>query len=155
MSTMKLHRPRYRIAAQLRRGPGLSVAHAVRRAEAAVAELREALLAEVDTQIALAEAAIGDGLAGDRTTAERIYDSADRLAGVAGACGFPAVAEAALGACDLIDWMREVRWEPKALAVHVAALRVLRGGASGLAAAQVLEGLTRVRAHLFEPGAGA
>ena len=153
MSVVRVYKPKYRLARQLRTDPNITTATAIRQAEAAVASLRERLLTEVDDQIARAEAALIDVLGtADREATERIYDCGDRLSGVAGACGLGALGDAALGACDLIDWMRQnEHWEPNALAVHVAALRLLRGGPDEAAAKDVLDGLARVRTFIFEP----
>ena len=152
MSVVKTHRVKYRLADKLRRGPGIGVAAALARAEAAVAGMRDQLLAEVDTHIAAAEVALA-GCRPGAADAEmlRLSDCGERLIGIAGACGMGPLADASLGLCDLIDWMQQAsRFEAEALAVHVAALRLLRSNESTEAAAQVLGGLARVRARYLD-----
>lgn len=157
MTTVSFRKAKYRLATQLRTGPGLTRSVALQRAEAAVAGMRDQLLAELDAEIAAAEAALADALSQSGGPAlDLIYDCGDRLAGIAGACGREGVADAALGACDLIDWMRsEQKWSSKALTVHVSAFRVLKDDETGQAAPAVLEGLAKVRAHTFGPGEGS
>ncbi|PZQ64323.1 MAG: hypothetical protein DI570_05815 [Phenylobacterium zucineum] len=151
MTSVSFRKAKYRLASQLRTGPGLSRSTALQRAEAAVAGMREQLLAELDAKIAAAEAALADALRQKGGPAlDVIYDCGDGLAGIAGACGQDAVADAALGACDLIDWMRsEQRWSANALTVHVSAFRVLKDDQTGAAAPAVLDGLAKVRARVF------
>jgi len=155
MNVVKTRRVTYPLAQKLRRGPGIGVVAALARAEAAVAGIQDRLVAEVDTHIAAAEAAFGEGPsdAGDDAVL-RLADSGERLVGIAGACGLAPVAEAALGLCDLIDWMQQYsRFEGQALGVHVAALRLLRVSKNTDAATHVLNGLARVRARFVDgPG---
>ena len=96
MTSVSFRNVKYTLAKKVRTGPGLARSTALQRAEAAVAGMRDELLAELEIQIAAAEAAFaaalpqrgGPGLA-------TIYECGDRLAGIAGACGCESVADAA------------------------------------------------------------
>ncbi len=149
MSVVKTHRVNYRLARQLREGRGIGTSVAIARAEAAVASISDRLLQEVDDNIATAEAALSNCTGDPHGPAvAEIYECSDRIVGVAAACGLEAVASAALGVCDLIDWMQQAsRFESVVLGVHVSALRLLRNDTASEAAEDVLAGLSRVRAR--------
>lgn len=153
MSVVKVHKPRHKLATKLRLGKLMDVPAAVKRAEAAVAEIADKLLVAVDADIEAAEAALGVYMqAPGPAPMKVIYDCGDRLAGIAAACGMRPLADAALGTCELLDGMTTTgRSDPRAVAVHVAALRLLRqGGDEG--AASVLSGLARVRERFADTG---
>jgi hypothetical protein len=151
MSVVKVHKPRHTLAKKLRTGTLMDVPLAVRRAEAAIAAISDKLLAAVDADLDLAEAALADYLRNPTPDAmQRIYDCGDRLAGICAACGLRPLADAALGACELLDLMATSgRSDARAVAVHVSALRLLRQGDEG--SANVLAGLARVRQRFVDP----
>lgn len=154
MSVVKVYKARHTLPRKLRLNATMDVPSAVRRAEAAVAEIAPRLLAAVDADIDAAESALADYLQGSAPEAlKRIYDCGDRLAGIAAACNLRPLADAALGTCELLDGMDVTgRADPRAVAVHVSALRLLRtDGDEG--AESVLSGLARVRVRYAEPGA--
>lgn len=152
MSVVKVHKPRHTLPKKLRTGPMMDVPSAVKRAEAAVAQIADKLLDAVDADIETAEAALADYL---RTPGpapmQAIYDCGDRLAGIAAACGLRPLADAALGTCELLDGMTATgRSDPRAVAVHVSALRLLRQQGDAGADA-VLAGLAKVRERFADP----
>ncbi|WP_300572550.1 hypothetical protein [Phenylobacterium sp.] len=60
------------------------------------------------------------------------------------------LSDAALGLCDLLDWMQDgEHWDAAAVHVHVGALRVLRRESSEAACDNVLAGLRKVRRNQF------
>jgi hypothetical protein len=143
--TVKYHRPRYAMAQKLRRGPGVAVPEAVRRAEANVEAMREELLAELGAGIDALETLLrppgqGPGLI------QAAYDQTQLLIAVAGACGLDGAASAAHGLCELLDRMSRGRFEAEPIAVHVRALRLLGqpGAVSEEEGAQILQGLEKV-----------
>lgn len=152
MSVVKTHRVTYPLAQKVRRGPRIGVAMAITRAEAAVAGMRDRLLSQVDEQIAAAELALQEHSSnGSDAALAQLADCGEQLIGISGACGLPALADAALGLCDLLDWMQQSsRFQAQALAVHVAALRLLRAKEDAGAARHVLDGLARVRARVVD-----
>lgn len=147
MSVVIKRKVKYRLAEQLREGEMLPVSIAIRRAEAMVEEMQVELQAAVDTEIAAAERLVAEIVTGEVSA---LYECAERLFGISGACHMKSVSEAALGLCDLLDWMQaEGKWDPAATAVHVGALRVLRRETSEAACETVLAGLRKVRRKHF------
>lgn len=147
MSLVKVHKPRHALAKKLRSGTLMDIPSAVRRAEAAVAAISDKLLEAVDADIDRAEAALAEYLAapGSAEPLQRIYDCGDRLAGIGAAVGLGPLADAALGTCELLDVMStSSRSDPRAVAVHVSALRLLRQP-DDEGSESVLSGLARVR----------
>jgi hypothetical protein len=146
VSRAKKHKVKYPLAAKLTSGPQTPVALAVERAETLVETLQEDLQGAVDSEIANVQSEA------DRAGPGRLkdlYESADRLMALAGACKLRGVSEAALGLCDLLEQLRASgRWDAAGVAVHVESLRLLRHEASPQAAAVVLNGLSKVRAKL-------
>lgn len=147
MTTVIKRKVKYRLAEQLREGEMLPVSIAIRRAEAMVEEMQVELQAAVDAEIEAAERLVSEIVSGEVTA---LYECAERLFGISGACRMEAVADAALGLCDLLDWFQtEGKWDHAATAVHVGALRVLRREKSEAACEMVLAGLRKVRRKHF------
>lgn len=137
----------YRLAEQLRRGDLVQVSVAVRRAEAMVEEMQDELMIAVDAEIDAAEKLVGTIRPG---AVSPLYECAERLFGIAGACHMKVLSDAALGLCDLLDWMQDGdRWDAASVHVHVGALRVLRREKSEVACDSVLAGLRKVRRKHF------
>ena len=153
MSVVKVYKARHTLATKLRTGPMTGVPAAVQRAEAAIAAIVDKLLAAVDADIDAAELALAEYMQDQAPAAmQRIYDCGDRLAGIGAACGLRPLADAALGTCELLDGMVVTgRSDPRAIAVHVAALRLLRQ-AGDQDTGNVLTGLARVRDRFADPG---
>lgn len=153
MSVVKVHKPRYTLATKLRTGKMTDVPSAVKRAEAAIAAIADKLLEAVDADLDAAELALAEYMQQPGPEAmQRIYDCGDRLAGICAACGLRPLADAALGTCELLDGMATTgRNDPRAVAVHVAALRLLRQS-EDQDAESVLSGLARVRQRFADPG---
>lgn len=154
MSVVIKRKVNYRLAEQLRRGDLVQVSVAIRRAEAMVEDMQGELLAALDAEIDAAEALVGTVKRGEVAA---LYECAERLFGIAGACHMQVVSDAALGLCDLLDWMQDgSNWDVASIHVHVGSLRVLRREKSEAACDNVLAGLRKVRRKHFpvaEPSA--
>jgi hypothetical protein len=136
---------------QIKAPGGIGVSMAIMRANKAVEGMRERLLETVDGHIADAEAAV-TAIDGTQENLQALYDAADQLVAIAGACELPAVVEAALGLCDLVDWLQQRgQIEQRALEVHVAAFRLLRHATQPAARDPVLAGLKKVRERYLGP----
>lgn len=144
--SVKYHRPKYEMAVQLRRGAGIAIPEAVSRAEANLEAMREDLARDLSAKVETLEPLLARLVASDRD-ARVIYDIAEGLIAVAGACGFSDAARAAHSLCELLDRM-EVRggYEREPLMVHVRALRLLiqPDPLPGEASEQILVGLDKV-----------
>lgn len=136
---------------QIKAPGGIGVSMAIMRANKAVEGMRERLLETVDGHIAEVEAAMA-AMDGTPEGLQRMYDAADQLVAIAGACDLPGVVDAALGLCDLVDWLQQQgKVEKRALEVHVAAFRLLRASNEPAASEPVLEGLKKVRERYMGP----
>jgi hypothetical protein len=138
------------ITKQIKAPGGIGVSMAIMRANKAVEGMRGRLLENVDENIAEVEAAAAVVKTPDDL--QRLYDAADQLVAIAGACDLPGVVEAALGLCDLVDWLQQQgKVEKRSLEVHVAAFRLLRATNEPAASGPVLDGLKKVRARYLGP----
>ena len=139
------------ISKQIRAPGGIGVSMAIMRANKAVEGMRDKLLETVDSHIAEAEAAMA-GIDGTPESLTRLYDAADQIVAIAGACNLDGVVEAALGLCDLVDWLQQQgKVENRGLQVHVAAFKLLRASAEPTANDPVLAGLKKVRERYLAP----
>jgi len=147
VSEVKVHRPRYRLADKLRRGDQITAGRALAQARSRVESLRAATLEAVDHELALLETAAVSHDPEART--EGILAAADRIAGLVGALEkMQDMAGVAFGLCTLVEKMSQsAQWDGNAVEVHVAALRILRGGVGQMEAQVLLAGLQKVRAH--------
>jgi hypothetical protein len=136
---------------QIKTPGGIGVSAAIMRANKAVEGMRDKLLETVDSHIAEAEAAMA-GIDGTPESLARLYEAADQIVAIAGACNLDGVVEAALGLCDLVDWLQqEGKVENRGLEVHVAAFKLLRASAEPAANDPVLAGLKKVRERYLAP----
>lgn len=136
---------------QIKAPGGIGVSMAIMRANKAVEGMRDHLIETADGHIAEAEAAVA-AIDGTRESMQRLYDAADQLVAIAGACDLPGVVEAALGLCDLADWLiQRDQVEKAALEVHVSAFRLLRHSTSPAEQEPVLAGLRKVRERFLGP----
>lgn len=146
MSKVKVIHRENRLGAMLRQPGGITVGHAIRKAEENLEGIREASLRAVDGQIGQIEAAVRK--AGARPSAfdrEEIYRLAGEIHGVAGVFGLEQLGEAAFSLCELVDHLGEAdRWSAQAIAVHLSALRLFRHPEANLDGKAVLAGLQRV-----------
>lgn len=144
--SVKYHRPRYELAAQVRKGTGLAVPEAVSRAEANVEAMREDLARDLAAKVETLEPLLEPVVVGSQDP-RAVYDLAEGLIAVAGACGFSDAARAAHSLCELLDRMatREA-YDTEPLMVHVRALRLLIQPAPlpKEASEQILSGLDKV-----------
>ncbi|MDP1874270.1 hypothetical protein [Phenylobacterium sp.] len=149
MSSVRIHRPKYALAAMLRKPGGTTVAEAVVRAETNLEGLQEAAWLQLDSGLAQMEALFaryGDVFDGD-LIAEH-YRLAVSLIGLPSLCDLDALENAAHSLCDLLDRLATTgRWDRGGVQVHVQALRLLRSLPAGAdaVAEPVLDGLRKVR----------
>lgn len=139
------HRPKYALALKVRRGKGMAIPEAVRKAQANVEAMRGDLSVELARKIDQMEALLA--AAPGPAQVKPVYDIAEGLIAVAGACGLGGAAKAAHSLCELLDRMGGAgRFDRDPVMVHLQALRLLSATEAlpEAAAAQVLDGLDRV-----------
>lgn len=144
--TVKYHRPNYAITPKIRNGKGMAIPDAVRQAEANVEAMRDSLSGELAAKIDQMEVL----LAGRSPKVDPVYDLAEGLIAVAGACGLNGAASAAHSLCELLDRMSAAdRFDREPIMVHLSALRLLSlsGAVAEDEAGQILDGLERVCAR--------
>ncbi len=147
MSAAKIHRVRHRIASQLTTGAKISVPTALKGAQDRVKALEPTLLAAIEAEFAVLDEAFRTLRSGDSAGVTALYETADRLVGLAAAAprlaGF---AKAALSLCDLLDSLAgAIPDDLRPIAVHLDALRALRGDAPERDQLVVLAGLAKLR----------
>ena len=138
-----------RLTKMIREPGGMRVEDALEGAKANLETIREGCLEAVDARLTELDRLHRE--AGAAPTAElkdAIYAQASDVHSVAGVFGLQELGEAAFSLCDLVDRLRALdRWDPKAIEVHLNALRLFREP-QPQAAAAVLEGLRRVSGRL-------
>jgi len=126
---------------------GLTAETALARAERNVAAHRDAALGQLDVVIGSIDQVLS---APDGTSAQsqqRLLELAHEIAGVAGLFQLVALGLAAQSLCELIEGCFERKtWDQAGVAVHLAAIRLLRRPehAVGAAESEVLKGLARI-----------
>lgn len=147
MSDVKVHKVRYRLAAKLREGAKISTATAQQSAQDRVKALEPKLLAVIEAEFAQLEEGYRVLQAGDAGGVETLYDTANRILGLAGAAPrLKALGTAALSLCDLIDSLGgSLPDDLRPVAVHIDALRILRTEMPERDQLMVLGGLTKLR----------
>jgi hypothetical protein len=138
--------------AQLARGRGgIAVGEAVKRANAALNDLKDASIAIIDEQLAEIDRLFGSGNP-DRTglSLDLLYEQASQIIDAGGGLPGSGLEECARAVCDLVSVSRANNtcdWD--AIDVHIATLKVLRAQGQSLTALQrmtVLKGLSDVTA---------
>jgi hypothetical protein len=133
---------------------GLRRDEAVAAANANLEEIQEDCVREVDASFSqLKQLAESPDVASNTKLQRKIYAQSNRIAGIAGSCGLPAMGEAAFSLCELVD--RQIQsggWNAEAVAVLIDGMALLRAGGAQLpleGQKQILAGLrdvaTRVR----------
>jgi len=149
MSAVRVHRPKYALAAMLRKPGGKTVAEAVEAADANLDGLKDAAWPQLDERLARVESGFeGYGEAFDEALITEHYQMAVALIGLPSLCGLDALENAAHSLCDLLDRLRTTgKWDRDGVRVHIQALRLLRSLPPGeeAMAAPVLDGLRKVR----------
>ena len=128
---------------------GMSRLEALKSAHAAVEEVREPTLAEIDASLreiyAIAEALKGGGF--DDEPLRQMYLCANRVVAMGGVFGLDELGAAGYSLCELVSRFQVAeRYDPKLVQVYVDGLRLLRhpGDHDPVIRAQVLEGLRKV-----------
>lgn len=155
MSAVRFLFPKVRLAELIRSPGGLSVADALRRAEAGLEEIRPTCLADLAALLDMAEASSARlGETFDDAALADLYAITVRAIGAGRVCGAPGVDEAATSLCDLLDHLRNSgRCDREAVAVHVRAWRLLMNpDLPPDGAERVLEGLRKVSARYAARG---
>jgi hypothetical protein len=138
--------------AQLARGRGgIAVGEAVKRANAALDDLKDASIAIIDEQLAEIDRLFGSGNP-DRAdlSLDLLYEQASQIIDAGGGLPGSGLEECARAVCDLVSLSRANNtcdWD--AIDVHIATLKVLRVQGQSLTALQrltVLKGLSDVTA---------
>lgn len=146
MSAVRKFRPALRLARTLAEPGGLDPTRALAQAERCLDSVREYCLAAIDEKTErIAVLAAGQGTA----DVAEIYNLANQIFGEAGALGYYEMSAAAHSLCNLLSTERGAR-SLAAVAVHVDALRRLRGAVSAdnaNARAEMLSGLRAVTAR--------
>ncbi|HMO43685.1 MAG TPA: hypothetical protein PKB04_10275 [Phenylobacterium sp.] len=149
MSGVRIHRPKYALAALLKKPGGMTVRDAVEQAQSNLEGLQEAAWPELDQRLADCEAAFeACGAAFDEARLRAHYEGAVRLIGLPSLCGLDALENAAHSLCDLLDRLiTTAKWDRDGVEVHIKALRLLRNlpPEAAAAAGPILDGLRRVR----------
>ena len=156
MSLVKIHRVRHRIAAKLRTGASISVPTALKGAQARVKTLEPVLLAAIEAEFGVLDEAFLALRGGDAAGVAALYETADRLVGLAAAAPrLAGLGKAALSLCDLLDSLAgAVPDDLRPIAVHIDALRILRGDTPERDQLVVLGGLAKLRGRYAAAPAG-
>lgn len=149
MSAVEVRKVQYRLARQLRTGAMLSTTTALGGAKDRVKKLEPKILAAIDDEIAGQGVAFAGLELGEAEGLGRLYDSANRLLGLAGvAPRLAGLGKAALSLCDLLDGLKGVVPDDlRPIGVHLDALRILRTDLPERDQLVVLAGLSKVRSH--------
>lgn len=158
MTLIRHPAPKLRLTRLLSRPDGLTVAEALERADARLAEIVPpcaTALHEALDQLAAACARL-QGAPADEAAQGAAYRAADEVLGLAGPAKAEDLGAAAYSLCDLIDrFQTGAPFRPQAVQVHLDALSLLRRPASetgGEACRRaVLDGLTRVVRSVVPP----
>ena len=143
--------PANRLAAQVRRPGGLSVADALQAAHDNLKSVQAECLAAMDIALADIDAVVArcrrEPAPADL---DALYTRANEVLEIAGVFGMQELGDAAFSLCDLVDRFRTFeRWNLPALEVHLQGLRALRAaaGIDDAATGAVLDGLRQVAAR--------
>ena len=139
-----------RLAKSISARGGMTAAEALSRAQAAVEEVREPTLAEIDASL-LEIYEIGDRLkaadAPDEEALQRMYVCANRVVAMGGVFGLGELGQAAYSLCELVSRFQTLdRFHYKMIQVHLDGLKLLRNPTAHPEAIrkEVLEGLRLV-----------
>ena len=125
---------------------GLTADVALARAQTNLEAHRTAALEGVDAAIASMNDVANSSAASAQSQA-RLYEMAYEVGGIAGLYNLQALGHAAQSLCELIEGCRTRHtWDSAGVAVHLAAIRLLRRPehAVGAAEAEILRGLGRI-----------
>lgn len=127
MSNVRVVFPEHRLKALLRAPGGPPVVEALAACEANLAALKPSCMAELLALLELSEARLAVmGTALDEEGMADLYALAVRGVGAGSVCGAPALDDALVSLCDLLDFLRsQERYDRDAIAVHVRAWRLL------------------------------
>ena len=118
-----------RLAKLVLKDSGLREDVAAASAEANLATIHDACVAEVDHEFdRLRRSAADPRVDRDPAIQREIYARANSIAGLAGCCGLGEMGEAAFSLCELVDrQIAQGGWSARALTVHIDAMTLLRG----------------------------
>ncbi len=123
---------------------GLTSKAALAQADLNIKAHRHTALKGLDAAIAAAETIVTDAASPSQAAQQDLYRAAYEIVGLAGLYDLAALDVAARSLCDLIDHCRQRQvWDAPAVAVHLAALRLLRRPelSAGGTEQQILAGL--------------
>jgi hypothetical protein len=122
-----------RLAKSVSNRGGMTAAEALSAAQAAVEEVREPSMAEIDSSLqqiyGLGEAMKAAG-AGDEAALQRMYACANRVVAMGGVFGLAELGQAAYSLCELVSRFQTLdRFQYNLIQVHLDGLRLLRNPA--------------------------
>ncbi|HEY9236565.1 MULTISPECIES: hypothetical protein [Phenylobacterium] len=145
---VKIFTPSVRLAKLLQAPGGLPVTVAVARSGERLEGLKRQCAAELEAALEQAETCAARARNGyDAVVVNELYEIVSRPIGVASVSGLDAVDTVLISLADLVDYLKgQECWDAEAIAVHLAAFRLLlRAPASDKAGAEViLAGLRKV-----------
>jgi len=119
-----------RLAKSVSSRGGMTAAEALSAAQAAVEEVREPTLAEIDSSLQEIYG-LGESMkvadAGDEAAMQRMYACANRVVAMGGVFGLAELGQAAYSLCELVSRFQTLdRFQYKLIQVHLDGLRLLR-----------------------------
>ncbi|MEO8114089.1 MAG: hypothetical protein ABI655_06905 [Phenylobacterium sp.] len=149
MTLIRFFYPENPLAKLIEEPGGMAVTHAVARAESNLVTARTDYVADVDRNLARLQTLLPPSAhPPSPDAAVEAYQRANEVAGIAGVCGLDSVGKACFSLCELLDLMNASgRWNGEAVAVHMAALKLLRGMKAKTGEGAVLKGLRQLVAH--------
>ena len=154
MSNVRFVFPKPRLNELLRAPGGVPVAEALARCEANLDAIKPSCMAELLALLELSEARLAAmGAELDDEGMGDLYSIAVRGIGAGKVCGVPAVDDALVSLCDLLDFLRtQARYDRDAIAVHSRAWRLLSTpNLPAAASAEILSGLMKVSRKFAAP----
>ncbi len=128
MSSANVFKYENRLAKTLVQKGGMNADEAITKAQAAVEQVREPTITEIDAQLTSIYA-LGERLRAGRDEAalQSIYDASNRIIGTAGIFDLSELGKAAYSLCELISrFQGQNRFNEAMVRVHLDGLRLLR-----------------------------
>jgi hypothetical protein len=147
--SVRFVRPENVLGKAMRSTGGIKVGEALSAAAENLKELEAPAIAELQTTLVQTEAQFAAfGPTYDGHKIDGLYLLANQAIGLAALCGLPAVDDAVVSLCDLLDKLKARKlWDREAVGVHIFSLRALLNANPGDAQVQaILAGLRQVSA---------
>jgi hypothetical protein len=147
--SVRFFRPENPLGKALRGIGGIKVGEALSAAAENLKDLKAPAIAELQATLVETENLFATfGPTFDEEKLDGLYLVANQAIGLAALCGMPAVDDAVVSLCDLLDKLKtRKRWDAEAVGVHIHSLRALLNANPGDAQVQaILAGLRQVSA---------